>query len=524
MLDKFLSKFIYVLYLIGFLLIVFLAIKFRIGIPFVPTEIYDEYYYLLISTSKGLPPDSGMTNPYYQLLVYGFSHLFKSLSGIVFFQVFLVLIEVFFVFLIFKEIKKTYLKDRFSLKNILFYLVSLIFLFVFLFSSSKIRFEYQMRLESISGFLEIIFVYLFLKLFNNKTDKNRLSMIIVYVSVFACLFQNKFFFLGLFNVFLVIILNVKTKKVRKKFQAVKVILVPILLMLVFNKLVTSKIQKNDFNRILYDSMLFWRNFKTIDKYIVKDINDPNFTKFNKELLRDFRSVYLPKRYLYNLNSNIPLGELDIIIYKDAVGIYKKHNQNKEINYLFKYYLAKSMFFSPREYLADYWRELKKIFSNKNIHVIKPSFFYFEKKEYIDLKKWMIANHEKENNYYFNSYLKDLDKVINNYSNIKSIPVLTKLEYFLSSKYLVLVLLSILCIVVRCFFKMKSLLSIESMVIYLILAPIIMYSVTAFTYLFDERYLAEILPLFLMSYYFIVLFFIFLISDVIKFLINICHRK
>lgn len=204
-----------------------------------------------------------------------------------------------FLLLFINEIEKMLFTGSRSKQKILIFiyrLFSYLILILFLFNIRNIYREHTFMRESIIQLFYGIFLWLSILMYKSILVKkdNKYSIIILWIVMnsFLSLYQTRWIGAYLLNLFLYIIVFIFFIKIPFHKKTVRYILFPILITFLFIKTPQQIYSINDDKGQYfgYATLLFW-NMSTIIPVINKDINDENFTKYDKSILIKITNFY-----------------------------------------------------------------------------------------------------------------------------------------------------------------------------------------------------------------------------------------
>lgn len=485
-----------IFFYIPFIFLFLYSLCVRCKIPSLVIEIFDEYQFLLLSIDSGNGFDSGMTMPYYQIIILIFTKIFNSFSAIIFFQHFIFFIYFLILVLIAKLVfKKILANQSFYLKFIL-YILYLISILILTQTPMIISFEYSMRPEIFSIFFQIFLVFIYINLvFVKKINKKYINLYLI-ITILSFLFQIKFIFVFLINIiYILYLLNIK------KIFDIKIIssfLKIIIFFLMFHVIVSTIIFRTDYHKSLYISNVFWKNYSYIGKYINQDITSKKFNKFDKIFLINIDSVYQKNKDTYNKGiTNVT--QIDPITYKDGLNLLL--NDADKYNKIFHYYYLKSLVFSPHLYIRNYLNELSLVI-NKSNYIFYNNSLIIDQNIYIEKKYWTENWYKNRNKpQYLLRYIEQISKQSEKELQIYSLNFYSNNYIFINNFYKYTIFAYLLVYIF--FNKTKNLLvsQFRHITNILILSSISLYSFTAFFFVYSERYITEVYPFIIFSFFF-----------------------
>lgn len=389
------------------------------------------------------------------------------------------------------------------LSNKFLYLLSIIPFFILLLSNRRIEYDFSLRPESLSQFLEIAILFFMFKIIKN----NKYLLAIVIISIFSIFFQIKFIFLGIFNIFIVSFIIIFSKeKLKKKFlKIISIVIIPVSLFLLLN-LTLGEYMSNSAKKEFEHNIFYVRNQKIIYKTMINDFDDANFKKYDKQILKEFINYYDINSHFYPNNDNLSIYSFDYISNEQEPSFINFSwsiipNYNQRANF-FKYYIKKSIINYPFDYLRSYFYELRRVYNPTRPLIFNQDYNLFFSKE-IEIAKSYFKEY-----YGSNSKIAIIENYLNTdsssyYSNgsIGVFMFINPLRWIMNFLYLPSLFIFIILFFTNWFIsKERQILfkKLGTLALYSTIAAFLMYSVTCFGHLYHIRYIDEILPLFLAS--------------------------
>lgn len=243
----------------------------------------------------------------------------------------------------------------------------LILMGLYLFSPSPIVLEHHLRPEAIYPLfliLQMLFIYKFLiNIQNNKTKLIWLFGSLFFINnYFLYVFQPRWGLTAFFNVIIYIVCFFVIKvKFIKKFLFILIIPIVISFLLIYipeNKLIKNESTQDTF---LYGT-LFWAHSKIIDIELEKDIEDPDFNKYNKEMLKKI-SNYMKIAFSQPKSKHKYLGFYFNRLFYDKPNDYLKTQlSHEEYKKFCLYYFKKVVFNHPFMYTKKVLLELSQFYN------------------------------------------------------------------------------------------------------------------------------------------------------------------
>lgn len=485
----------------------FFALKTRLLLPPIPFGVIDHYPDITVNFYKYAQFSPSHRAPYYPLIFFLFTYLSGSFSAIIIAQVFFSILSIILFVIIILRVGVLINSKVRVLNNNFYYLFALIAFFLLSLSNRRVEYEFSIRPESLSQFIEILILFFIFKIIKNKKHLNKYLIMVVVVSLFSIFFQVKFLFLGIFNIlivfFLILFSNNSLKK--KNLKIVFFVMIPIISFLSLNSILNTYMSTDAKKEFEYNSF-YVRNQKTISKVIINDFNDANFNKYNKKTLKKFIDYYNTNSHFYPNNDTMSIYGFDYISFSQkptfinfAWSVLPDYSQR--VGFL-KYYLQKSVIDYPLDYFINYFYELKRVYNPLSPMFFNQDYNLFFSKE-IDSAKEIFREY-----YGTNSKIAIIENYLNTDSNsyyykdsIGVFMFINPLRKIINFLYLPSMFTFIILFFTTWFRSKKIWVQYKKLswlVLYSTIAAFLMYSVTCFGHLYLNRYIDEIFPLFLAS--------------------------
>ena len=515
------NKRLWLLYLFNSIVFIFffIGIHQRTLVPPVPYDIPDCYYCPMVSYLNGLGFNRSYRTPVYPLIFFITSYSTDSFSTLVYLQVLIGIVTSLLLLFFFNKIifsKNFYL-------SIINSFLSLLLLYSFLFSNSKIDFEFSIRPEIFSHLFMILTILLIERTIIKKYNIDKTIPLLIFISLFVAYYQDKFIGITILNLIIVFKLFIDNKHQNIKSFFIYILSPIIIFSFCYITLQKVSSPKSDINqnseRNLWGyNALFWRNQDSIIKLIKKDYNNPNFTRYSKDIL----DLYI-KFYDIDISSYYPQHDIQKIQILDHINNDLSPTLNLSVNLLQtqdevlsfrRYYFYRSLITYPSDYLKKYFRQIWNTYKPFNSNIFLYNHYFLTTYKYKEVE----------------------DKFINDTYNLnRKIPIINKYYYqviaakntkedtfsntFINNFYKLFnqIYTPVTLIFIFVFLKNKN--SSENkklglLSLYSLVSAFLMHSYTCFFYLTLNRYLAEIFPLFLLSLF---LMFYYLLLNLIEIL-------
>ncbi len=505
------------LFIVIIFILLLIAIYQRFLLPFVPYDIVDCYYCPTINFFKGTGFHQTYRLPLYPLIFFVTTYITQSFTAITYLQVFLGLATSLFLVYLFEKI--TFISKKST--TLYRYILGIIIFATFIFSTYKIDFERCIRPEIFSHFFQLLLVFLLFNIFKTFPKINYRLGIFVFVSCFVSYYQDKFLGITILNLILVLLL-IFSRKGQKILPLFRYLFLPLTLFFVFyfslQRLTISKAPLDLWNNhtVWAYNGLFWRNQDSIIKLIKSDYENPNFTKYSKKVLKMHLDFYNTKIKDYYPEHGVQIIQNLDHVYFDLTPNFNLQlgtvQPQSEFYELRKYYLYKSLFAYPIDYIRKYIIQIWTAYLPFNSQM-----FLYDEPIVPRLIYLKIENNFVEDPVYLDRHIPVVNKYYYQVITAKNTSSLVFKNEFFDEFYIYFneIYTPILIIFLFFFFRDKKTFwkkPLGFMAFYTALSAFLMYSYTCFTYLTIERYLAEIFPLFLLSLF---LMFYYLFHRFIK---------
>lgn len=492
------------------------ALKTRVLMPPVPFAVVDHYQDITVNIYEHTPPIPSHRASYYPLILLLSTYISGSFSAIIIVQIlFSVLSIILFVFIILKT--NTLISPKVNvLPKKFYYLISLIPVFLFLLSNRRIEYEFSIRPESISQFLEIAILFFVFKIIKNKKHFDKYLLALVILSIFSVFFQIKFIFLSIFNILIVLFVILSSKNILKKKinKILLIIIIPITAFLLLNSSLGTYVSNNA-KKEFENNLFYVRNQKIIYKTIISDFDDANFNKYDKQTLKKFINYYNFNAHYYPDNDNISISNFDSISNEQepsfinfSWSVLPDYDQRVDF---FRYYIKKSMTNYPFDYLMSYFYELRRVYNPIRPLIFNRDYNMYFQKEISNAKAHFEEYYGKDNETpIIKNYLNQSSDSYYSQGIVGVFVFINPLRKIINFLYLPsLFIFAILFFTNWLISKKRQILfkKLGMLVLYSTIAAFLMYSVTCFGHLYLNRYTDEILPLFLASELFAITYII-----------------
>ena len=377
--------------------------------------------------------------PFFVLAVLSFFNDFSYLSII---QHLIGILTAVILLLIWRDVTKNI--NNYSDNNYLYDSIGLILLFLYLFSESPIILEHHLRPESIYPIfliLQIFFVYKFICNIFLRKNRNVLMYGILFFcnNYFLFVFQPRWGFTLFFNLALFILLFIlfKMNILKKTFF---LILIPLAVSFVLIWLPENFLMKNkELGASFLPGNLFWAHSKIIDIELEKDINDKDFTRYDKEVLEKIRG-YLETAFSQKLTKHKYLGfYFNRLYYGEPNRFLESKFSLAEYKKFCYYYFKKAVLNHPLKYIKKVALEMSQFYN-------LTGGMYTHRKYKVDSENYFDGydrlSDDKVDYYPYRAFINALTHYKDSYYDFKEISFPgIEIIYFLLSKTYILVFLS-----------------------------------------------------------------------------------
>ncbi|MBN2545867.1 MAG: hypothetical protein JXB50_08725 [Spirochaetes bacterium] len=447
------------IYLIIFFCILFLATIQRFTINQIPYGGNDTWSYIgsaVLSIDKNELVKYGTRNIFYPLFILINLSIFKDFSYITIVQHLMGLSTGIILMICFYRVSGYFniIKNNKIFKDVL----ALILMSLFLFSESIIVYEHTLRPEGIYQFFLILQILLLIEtvISINKRSKYLIlfSNLFFINNIILFLIQPRWGFALFLNIiiYLILFFMIKMPLIKKTLY---IILFPIVISFVFLYVPQFILTKGETSvKTFLSSKLFFTHIKIIDIELKKDINDPAFTKYDKEILKrlieyhqeEYNKPQIKHKFLGFMHNNLIYGENCAYAY-----LLSKLGE-KEYNKFARYYFLKAVTMHPDKYIKKVFQELSQ-FYNFYGGMYPARGFKIDSDAY---EEGSITNLEIKN-YIYRSYQNiryNLEKSYYDFSEI-NYPFYNIFYLILSRLYLVTMIIFLILFFYDLFFSIKK---------------------------------------------------------------------
>ncbi|MBN2545868.1 MAG: hypothetical protein JXB50_08730 [Spirochaetes bacterium] len=300
----------------------------------------------------------------YPGFVYLILALFKDFAYISIIQHLLGAVTSLLLFFVFRNLIRFFYKDI-GIVTIDF--LSLLIMTIYSSSQAVIMLEHYILRESIYPFLIIIQLFFFVMTLMNIFKKNEKSSIVFLILFFMnnfliFFYQPRWTLTFIFNliIYIVFLYILKINSIKK---IILVFLLPLIFSMVLLYVPEKILFKNETaTESFLSAHLLFGHARIADIEFEKDINDPDFIKYDKEILIELRKYFndvFSKKGLKYIGYNV-----NKLIYGEANSFLKSRFTSSDYKNFCKYYFFRSVFKHPFLYSKKVIKEMSLFYNFK----------------------------------------------------------------------------------------------------------------------------------------------------------------
>lgn len=327
--------------------------------------------------------------------------------------------------------------------------VGLAVISLYLFFDKIINFEHQLTRESIYPLFVILQILFFINyIINIKSNSGKLYLwgsLFFINNYFLFVYQPRWGFTLLFCLIIYIsgIFFIKNKTINK---ILLLIIIPSIISFLFIFLPEKVLIKNETaTEVFLAQHLFFGHAKIIDMELEKDINDSNFNRYDKEILKNIRKAF-HEDFNTSQTKHKYLGyDFNRLVYSGWITGYIRDRMSREEYQKFcNYYFKKAVFRHPFKYLKKVILELSQFY---NFNGQMYSYRSYRTDGELYRSSYENLNKPEQIKYIpFITYLDAVEKKMNSIYDLKEINIwLSNIMFFLFSKTYLIILIIFLII-------------------------------------------------------------------------------
>ncbi len=447
------------IYFFLFFLIIFFASMQRFTINHIPYGGNDTWSYIgaaVLSIDKNEIVRYGIRNFLYPLFVLLNLSIFKDFTYIAVIQHLLGILTGILLLYTWKRIS---LYFSFSKINILFSdIIGLILLMLFLSSESVIVYEHSLRPEAVYQLFLIFQAYFLVEVIISIYEKSNRFYLFINLffinNILLFMMQPRWGFALFFilSVFLILFIIINKSLISK---LLFIFILPLILSLIFLYIPQYVLSSKDVaTKTFLSSKLFFTHCKIIEIELKKDLADPAFIRYDREILKktveyfeiEYNKPQIKHKYLGFMHNNFIYGDNNASQY-----LLSKFNKD-EYNKFARYYFFRAVLKHPDKYMIKVLLELSQFYN-----------FYGGMYPSREFKNDSDAYYEENitnlnvKNYIYRSYQNiryNIEKSYYDFTEIR-FPGAKLLYFILSRTYLIVFILFLLIFFLNLFKSVKN---------------------------------------------------------------------